>query len=320
MGDVLRLLLAPLDPSAIRQLQEQTRQRPTREQTPNDAAKLPLPPRGDLIKRLRGDQDVLRFNPLKPELRIVVPRPDWSIWTRLRFCWVKGRLVKRLRLPDGRTLPLPIGHARVSLCEIDRWPILIGRLPDPDSLRLRDEILDRLRQPVPLPGPIPEPFPDPIPRLGLSVPSPPLPLYARLPGNHDGGCGSASESAKADLAVVPSRAFNPQPDPPLLARLSALAAAPAAMGRATSGFALVRGASGAGVAAASGEVTATTAGSYTRFRTSFRRSFAVGDLVGPCTNAAFAARLVVDAKATNGARRLTEYDAGFTRAFALSAL
>lgn len=234
VGDVLRLVLAPLDPTTVRQLQEQTRQRPTRGQTPNDVAKLPLPPRGDLIKRLRGYQDVLRFNPLKPELRIVVPRPDWSIWTRLCFCWVKGRLVKRVRLPDGRTLDLPICHARVTLCEIDRWPILIGRLPDPDILRLRDEILDRLRQPIPQPGPIPEPFPDPIPRLGLPVPPTPLPLFARLPAKQAAGCGcaSASESDQAELAVVPLRDFDPQPDPPLLARLSALAAAPAAVVRA----------------------------------------------------------------------------------------
>lgn len=235
VGDTLRLVLAPLDPTAIHPLRDQARPRPTRGQAPDDLARLPLPPRGDLLKRLRGFQDVLRFNPLKPELRVVVPRPDWILWTRLCLCWVKGRLIKRVRLPDGRTLDLPICHARVTLCEVDRWPILIGRLPDPDILRLRDEILDRLRQPIPLPGPIPGPFPDPIPRLGLSVPPAPLPAFTLAPMTGGAGCGCGGDRADVtsrSLATPSWAAFDPQPDPPLLARLGALAAAPAPMVRA----------------------------------------------------------------------------------------
>jgi len=46
--------------------------------------------------------------------------------------------------------------------------------------------------------------------------------------------------------------------------------------------------------------------------------FPTGRLLGPCVEAAFAEVLNVDAKATNGWRRLDEYDADAVRAFALA--
>lgn len=50
----------------------------------------------------------------------------------------------------------------------------------------------------------------------------------------------------------------------------------------------------------------------------FHRTFGVGQILGTCTNAAFAEDLHVFAKATNGLRRLSEYDAVALRAFALA--
>jgi hypothetical protein len=50
----------------------------------------------------------------------------------------------------------------------------------------------------------------------------------------------------------------------------------------------------------------------------FQHDFPIGRLLGPCAEAAFAEILNVDAKATNGWRRLDEYDADAVRAFALA--
>ena len=85
--------------------------------------------------------------------------PRWCL------CFVRGRLVKRYTLPDGTPKELPVCNARVHICEVDRIPILIERLPDPDILRLRDDLLDKLR-PLPRP-PIPIPDPGPLHALGL---------------------------------------------------------------------------------------------------------------------------------------------------------
>ena len=69
------------------------------------------------------------------------------------FCWITGRVLK-----DG----LPVCGARVHLCEVDfHWWISI--LPDRDLLRLWDELLPRIPQPLPVDPPLPQPDPLPFP-------------------------------------------------------------------------------------------------------------------------------------------------------------
>jgi hypothetical protein len=69
----------------------------------------------------------------------------------------------------------------------------------------------------------------------------------------------------------------------------------------------------------SGEVAAPSAGAWTGdFHGNFQAGFTPGALLGPCKQAAFAEILRVHAKATNGWRRLSEYDAGTEWAFALT--
>jgi hypothetical protein len=96
--------------------------------------------------------------------------------------------------------------------------------------------------------------------------------------------------------------------------------------RATFSFGLVRGALAVPVAGAGGEVGALVSGAYNSAGTGhFSHDFPVGTLLGPvpghldtCENAAFAASLDLDAKATDGTTRLSHYDAGALRAFALA--
>jgi len=98
-------------------------------------------------------------------------------------------------------------------------------------------------------------------------------------------------------------------------------------GHATFGFGVVRGALGVPAAGAGGEVWAASSGAYSSGGNgSFSNAFAVSTLMGPlppahpgtCDNAAFAASLQVYAKATDGNSRISLYDDGDLRAFALA--
>ena len=117
--------------------------------------------------------------------RIVIPGPVIDFWP-FCFCWVRGRLV---RASDNR----PVCNARVHICEVDRIPLWILRLPDRDVIRLRDDFLDVLRHP-PVPRP-PRPIPDP------------------------GPLGTAGQRFVDPGTLV---GFNPQPDPPQDLRAVAL--------------------------------------------------------------------------------------------------
>ena len=109
-------------------------------------------------------------------------------------CWVRGHVV---RSSDNRA----VCNARVHICEVDPIPWIIVRLPDPEIFRLRDDLLDIIRNPpIPRPRPFPDPDPGPLrgPRPGPGPdPAPfanPLFRFNRDPGSLVG--------------------FNPQPDPP----------------------------------------------------------------------------------------------------------
>ena len=83
--------------------------------------------------------------------RIEVPATIIDVWP-FCFCWVRGKVV---RSSDNRA----VCNARVHLCEVDRIPLWIMKLPDTDIFRLRDDLLDVVRHPIPRPGPGPGPDP-----------------------------------------------------------------------------------------------------------------------------------------------------------------
>ena len=185
--------------------------------------KAPLPGRAELLKQLKGHVETVRLALRRPEIRVQIPRPVWWPWFRLCVCLVRGRLVKRVALPNGTTLDLPICHARVTLCEIDRWPRLIRVLPDRDILRLRDDLLGLIRRPIPLPDPPPFAFPGPIPDVP-APPPPPLPLSR--PGTPGGA--SAAPVARAAQPVEAIAA----PVTPMLRLVEEIQNAPAEVVRA----------------------------------------------------------------------------------------
>jgi hypothetical protein len=114
------------------------------------------------VSRVRAYEKRLRVDLKNLKADLVILDDLWKYWL-LCPCVVRGRLVKRLTLPDGTIQELPICNARVTICEVDPIPVIIWRLPDDSLFRLRDELLVRIRNPIPVPPLPPEPDPGPFP-------------------------------------------------------------------------------------------------------------------------------------------------------------
>ena len=148
------------------------------------------------LERLGAYEPVLRAGGLADLIdTIVIPGNFIDRWP-FCFCWVRGRVV---RSSDGR----PVCDAVVHVCEVDRVPRWIFQLPEPDVLRLRDDLLEVLRNP-PFPPPRqPIPFPEPIP----PAPGPnPDPFRIDSPLFRTAGAKLTEPTTVAG--------FNPQPEPP----------------------------------------------------------------------------------------------------------
>lgn len=121
----------------------------------------------------------------KPEFNIKIPGiilPPWCI------CNVTGRVINRVTLPDSSVEEMPVCNARVHICEVDPWYLILTRIPDYEIYKLRDDLLERL-YPVERPIPIPDPGPYfkrapaniPIPDPGPYFKSAGAPAYNALP-------------------------------------------------------------------------------------------------------------------------------------------
>jgi hypothetical protein len=148
----------------------------------------PLPGEGDnsvpsrqrLEKQLGAYTLPLQLDLREPRIEAKIPRPYWERWPRLCFCWIRGRLVKRVRLPDGTVVDLPICHSRVTICEVDRWRIIIDRFPWQDLLRLRDDLLEVIQRRPPIPEPEPDPFPHALAGMSIQPVASSLPSQTKL--------------------------------------------------------------------------------------------------------------------------------------------
>lgn len=160
---------------------------------------------------------ILAFEPrvrLRPDLEILdvglIPAVIWPHWPLCR-CRVKGRVLVRKTSPGGVVVEAPVCNARVHICEVDRLPWLIERLPDPEIFRLRDDLLDIIRRPFPWP---PEPDPGPW-REPISLPGGLLRDRAVLLASAVVSSGiNAVALNPQPLPPINAAAFNPQPDPP----------------------------------------------------------------------------------------------------------
>jgi hypothetical protein len=115
----------------------------------------PQIPRFDELEKLNAYQPYIDKKQLGKGITDLLPIPDlkYKYWWWCS-CRVTGRVTKKVFV-GGAWQTLPVCKARVHVCEIDRWPILIQRFPDNVILRIRDEII-ATKWPVP---PIPDPGP-----------------------------------------------------------------------------------------------------------------------------------------------------------------
>ncbi|MGH2687437.1 MAG: hypothetical protein ACRDKW_01315 [Actinomycetota bacterium] len=159
---------------------------------PGDASRKLLARRSAVEKRIQ-------LGPGSLEVAFDVADGVWRLWPLCR-CVVRGRLVRRWNLPDGTVRQLPICNARVTVCEVDRIPWIIWKLPDDLLVRIRDELLREIRKPV-----IPPPPPPP-----LRVPPPPPPPWTAAAAASDQPLALASDEPIAFASSHPTMAGVPQ--------------------------------------------------------------------------------------------------------------
>lgn len=175
-------------------------------------------PKLDTLRHLQAHEPAWRF---ERDKRIYdlgsIPELYWKWWLWCR-CPVRGQVVKPV-WTGSVYMQLPVCNARVHICEVDRFPWIILKLPDPIIWRLRDELLEKIRWPLPIPEPDPWPI-DP----GYIDPLPPD-ILARQSAMRVLG---RSETVALNPQPLPPQAseilirgdfnwLNPQPEPPMLA-------------------------------------------------------------------------------------------------------
>ena len=128
---------------------------------PEEASRLYLLRRSGYEKRVRLGAEA------STKIDVSLVDAIWRPWFQCP-CVVRGRLVQRIQLPNGTTQDLPICNARVTICEVDSWPVIVWKLPDDVLHRIREDLLERVQK---FPPPPPPPPPDDFIRASLPVPA-----------------------------------------------------------------------------------------------------------------------------------------------------
>ena len=111
----------------------------------------------DDMERLHAYEPMWSFDPKRNDYELLpIPEINWKWWLWCS-CRVRGTVVRPVDI-GGEHHEMPVCHARVHVCEVDRLYLLIPRLPDDIIHRIRDELLELIEIPVPRP---PEPDPPP---------------------------------------------------------------------------------------------------------------------------------------------------------------
>ncbi|MDX1812364.1 MAG: hypothetical protein R3240_10480, partial [Gammaproteobacteria bacterium] len=120
----------------------------------------------EALQQNKAYEPIWRFNP-ENNIQEVMPIPkdllEHWLWC---VCRVRGQVVTPVA-SNGSYTNQPVCKAKVHICEVDKFWRFIAKLPDPDILRFRDDILWWLKYKLPkiekLPTPGPGPGPDPSP-------------------------------------------------------------------------------------------------------------------------------------------------------------
>lgn len=100
-----------------------------------------------ILRRVKGVERIQSYDPKEKVIIDIGPGivVDWF----LCICTVRGKVVKAIPQPTGSPVDYPVCNARVHICEVDKIPNIIWKIPDDFILRVRDDLI----------GPLP---PDPI--------------------------------------------------------------------------------------------------------------------------------------------------------------
>jgi len=106
------------------------------------------------LQKIGAYEPAWRFDVKKPIQELLeIPERIWKPWWWCN-CLIRGQVVRRTSVA-GITNDYPVCHARVHLCEVDPFPIVVFKLPDDIILRIRDELLTEFLRPIPIPDPPP---------------------------------------------------------------------------------------------------------------------------------------------------------------------
>lgn len=164
------------------------------------------------LKQLRRVNAVERILPFDPEERPVIDIADGILqgWI-LCICTVRGRVVKSVPQPTGGSVDYPVCNARVHICEVDRFPRIVFRIPDHIIERVRDELLiDPPFPPDPI-GPVARRIPrPPIEATPIPLPRPNPPINRRLArtGGANAAAGEMNVSALEMKTSAPVEMMN----------------------------------------------------------------------------------------------------------------
>ena len=89
------------------------------------------------LERLQAYEPIWQYEDGKDVYEVKpIPGALWPWWPHCT-CRVRGRILKRTTV-EGVTTDRPVCDARVHICEVDRLPRLIARLPDDVLIRVID--------------------------------------------------------------------------------------------------------------------------------------------------------------------------------------
>jgi len=166
----------------------------------------------DDMERLHAYEPAWSYDPRLHRYELLpIPELHWQWWFWVR-CRVRGTVVTPIVI-NGVTVEKPVADARVHICEVDRLPLLVAKLPDHLIFRLRDAWLAVLQKPDPI-GPISATTTKPALSPGDAVAFNPQP-------EPPGDLGPSAEKLRSLPALRTTIeapwtriALNPQPEPP----------------------------------------------------------------------------------------------------------
>lgn len=147
LGHTVRVLVGP----AVKQQPRQEEAIPAWMEAPlRERGEFPEAPALAMLKRLGAVEKTVRLEAKDSLARLVAYPFDWTKWLTCH-CVVRGRLIKRVPMPDGTVQDWGVFHACILIYEVDAFPYIIARLPELELFRLRDDLLDILKKWPPFP-------------------------------------------------------------------------------------------------------------------------------------------------------------------------